>query len=73
MEFIKPRYEHKDQLFWWNVIAHQEAKWSVWDGLEFSDYYFLQHRIFTSIKIIKCFGYRPEDHPAYKKFCEKYK
>jgi hypothetical protein len=72
MNFIKPRYEHKDALWLWNVIAHEEAVWSKWEGLGFADYYFVQHKIFKKIKRIKCFGYRAKEHPKYQEFYDKY-
>lgn len=72
-QYIKPRYKHRGDLFMWNVIAHESSTWSVWDGLEFSDYYYVQHKLFKRIKRVKCFGYKPEQHPEYKVFCEKWK
>jgi hypothetical protein len=71
--YLTPRYEHKTDLLWWNVIAHEEAVWSKWEGLGFADYYFVQHKLFKKMKRIKCFGYRAKEHPIYKEFCEKYK
>ena len=66
------RYEHIVALFMWKVLAHHEAVWSKLDGLGFSDYYYVQHKIFKRMKRIKCFGYRPKDHPKYKELCNKY-
>jgi hypothetical protein len=67
-----PRHEHKEALIMWKVLDHAYAKWSVCDGLEFSDYYYVQHRLFKKIKRIKCFGYKPHQHPKYKEFKNKY-
>jgi hypothetical protein len=72
MEYLKPRYEHKFDLLMWNVIAHKDAKWSVWNGLKFADYYFVQHKIFRKVKRVKCFGYKPKLHPYYVEFCNKH-
>jgi hypothetical protein len=58
MEFLTPRYEHKDSLIFWNVIEHSYGIWSVWDGLEFCDFYYVQHIWFKKIKKIKIFGYK---------------
>lgn len=69
---MKPRYEHKNALIMWKVLDHTDAKWSVWDGLKFSDYYYVQHKIFKRIKRIKCFGYKPQQHPEYDKFKNKH-
>lgn len=71
-EFIEPRCEHKSSLFWWNVIAHESATWSKWDGLGFADYYFVQHKLFKNKKTLKYFGYKPKEHPEWKEFFNKY-
>jgi hypothetical protein len=68
---MKPRCEHKDSLFMWKVLDHSDATWSVKDGLEFSDYYHVQHRLFKRKKRIICFGYKPQQHPEYEKFKNK--
>ncbi len=69
---MKPRYEHRDSLIMWKVIDHTSATWSKWSGLGFADYYYVQHRIFKRMKRIKCFGYRPKDHPLYNDFKAKH-
>jgi hypothetical protein len=72
MKFIEPRYEHKDNLLFWNVIAYDNAMWSKWEGLGFADYYFVQHKLFKWVKRIKCFGYKAKEHPTYIEFCKKH-
>ena len=72
MDFIKPRYEHESELWLWDIIEHEEAVWSKWDGLGFADYYYVQHKLFRWIKRVKCFGYRPKEHPKYKIFLKRY-
>lgn len=69
---MEPRYEHTSALFWWKVLDHTCGQWSVWDGLKFSDYYYVQHRLFSKKKRIKCFGYKPEYHPVYEEFKKKH-
>lgn len=62
----------KEAFLWWNIIDHDEGVWSLWDGLGFCHYYYLQHRIFKKWHILICDGYRPEDHPKYKEFSDKH-
>ena len=69
---MEPRYEHRDSLIFWKVLDHEEAIWKKWEGLGFSDYYYVQHIIFKKIKRIKCFGYRQKAHPTYEEFKKKH-
>jgi len=66
------RRDHKKSLAMWRVIDHTCATWSVLDGLEFNDYYYVHHKLFKRIKRLKHFGYKADQHPEYINFKSKH-
>jgi len=61
------------KFFWYKILIQMEATWSAWDGLEFNDYFYLQHKLFKFIRIKRIYGYKADQHPNYYDFLQKIK